>query len=110
MKWGYVSYHFPHHYINYRILCNEKAAKKLKKSQAELRQHYSSRSTMDMERAIGDLGGKIHLPSNLYANLSQRAVFRCQVNALKAMVPDLNEPINPLPRGSQDLGDGYVLL
>ena len=26
------------------------------------------------------------------------------------MVPDLDEPINPLPRGSQDLGDGYVLL
>jgi hypothetical protein len=37
MKWGYVNYHFPHHYINYCILCNEKA----EKSQAELRQHYS---------------------------------------------------------------------
>jgi hypothetical protein len=28
MKWGYVSYHFSHHYINYCILCNEKAEKK----------------------------------------------------------------------------------
>jgi hypothetical protein len=25
MKWSYVSYHFLHHYINYHILCNEKA-------------------------------------------------------------------------------------
>ena len=41
MKWGYVGYHLPHCYINHRILCNEKAAKKPKKSRAELRQHYS---------------------------------------------------------------------
>jgi hypothetical protein len=67
-------------------------------------------SQWTMERAIGDLSGEIRLPSNPYANLSQRAVRRCQVNALKAMVPDLEEPINLLPRGSQDLGDGYVLL
>src|SRR6266481_3555101 len=42
MKWGYVSYHFSHHYINYCILCNEKAEKKPKKSRAESWQHYSS--------------------------------------------------------------------
>jgi hypothetical protein len=42
MKWGYVIYHFPHCYINYCILCNEKAEKKLKKNWAELRQHYST--------------------------------------------------------------------
>jgi hypothetical protein len=41
IKWGYVSYHFSHCYINYCIRCNEKAAKKPKKSRAELRQHYS---------------------------------------------------------------------
>jgi hypothetical protein len=29
MKWGYVRYHFLHCYINYCILCNEKAEKKL---------------------------------------------------------------------------------
>jgi len=28
MKWGYFSDHFLHRYINYRILCNEKARKK----------------------------------------------------------------------------------
>ena len=28
IKWGYVGYHLPHCYINYRILCNKKAAKK----------------------------------------------------------------------------------
>lgn len=44
-------------------------------------------SQWTMERAIGDLGGEIRLPSNLYANLSQRAVRCCQVNAIKAMVP-----------------------
>ena len=32
MKWGYVSYHFPHRYINYHILCNKKAKKKAKLS------------------------------------------------------------------------------
>ena len=31
MKWGYVIYHFWHRYINYRILCNEKAEKKAAK-------------------------------------------------------------------------------
>ena len=36
MKWGYVRYHFPHCYINYHILCNVKATKKLKKK-AKLR-------------------------------------------------------------------------
>ena len=35
MKWGYVSYHFLHRYINYHILCNEKATKQAKKK-AEL--------------------------------------------------------------------------
>ena len=28
MKWGYVSYHFLYCYINYCILCNEKAEEK----------------------------------------------------------------------------------
>jgi hypothetical protein len=32
MKWGYVSYHFPHRYINNHILCNEKAKRKAKLS------------------------------------------------------------------------------
>jgi hypothetical protein len=36
MKWGYVSYHFSHHYINYCILCNEKAKKKPSRAVATL--------------------------------------------------------------------------
>jgi hypothetical protein len=67
-------------------------------------------SQWTMERVIGDLGSEIRQPSNPFANLSQRAVRRCQVNALKAMIPDLEEPTNVLPRGAQDLGGGYVLL
>jgi len=30
MKWGYVRYHFPHHYINYCIFYNAKVEKKAK--------------------------------------------------------------------------------
>lgn len=67
-------------------------------------------SQWTMERAIGDLGGEIRLPSNPYANLSQRALRRCQVNALKSMIPDLEEISSTLPRGALDLQGGYVLL
>jgi hypothetical protein len=67
-------------------------------------------SQWTMERIIGDLGGEIRQPSKPYANLSQRAVRRCQVNALKAMIPNLEEPQGSLPRGAQDVGDGYILL
>ncbi|OBZ65434.1 hypothetical protein A0H81_14606 [Grifola frondosa] len=65
-----------------------------------------------MERFIGDLGSEIKQHSNPYANLSQRAVSRAQINALKAMVPDLDPTrgLPYLPYGSKDLGDGYVLL
>ena len=63
-----------------------------------------------MERAIGDLGGEICLPSNPFANLSQRAVLRCQVNTLKVILPELNKPKNLLPRGTLDLCGSYVLL
>ena len=44
-----------------------------------------------------------------YANLSQRGFRRAQVNALKAMIPKL-EKTTKNPRGSEDLGDNYVLL
>ncbi|OBZ79028.1 hypothetical protein A0H81_01464 [Grifola frondosa] len=65
-----------------------------------------------MERMLGDLGSEIKQHTNPYANLSQRSVRRAQVNALKAMVPNL-DPSRGLPyypRGSLDLGDEYVLL
>jgi hypothetical protein len=67
-------------------------------------------SQWTMERTIGNLGEEIRQPSNPYANLSQRGLFRCQVNALTAMIPDLSPPPPSLPRGAVDLGQGYVLL
>lgn len=63
-----------------------------------------------MERAIGDLGGEIRQPSRPYANLSQRALRRCQTNALKHMFPDLDPEPPRLPRGAIDLGANYILL
>lgn len=63
-----------------------------------------------MERTIGNLGEEIRQPSNPYANLSQRGLLRCQVNALMAMIPDLGPPAPSLPRGAFDLGQGYILL
>lgn len=64
-----------------------------------------------MERSIGDLGGEIRLPSNPFANLSERALLRCQVNALYAMYPALDDDPTPrLPRGALDIGNDYIML
>ncbi|KAI0352686.1 hypothetical protein OH77DRAFT_1408449 [Trametes cingulata] len=68
---------------------------------------------LPMERLIGDLGGQIKQPSNPFANLSQRALRRCQENALKALDPRLDRTqakLGQLPRGALDIGNGYVLL
>ncbi|KAJ7836240.1 hypothetical protein B0H14DRAFT_2363029 [Mycena olivaceomarginata] len=67
-------------------------------------------SQWGMERTIGNLGEEIKQHSNAFANLAQRGIRRCQVNALKAMIPDIEPPENPLPRGAADLGGGYALL
>ncbi|KJA14339.1 hypothetical protein HYPSUDRAFT_150548 [Hypholoma sublateritium FD-334 SS-4] len=67
-------------------------------------------SQWTMERTIGNLGEEIRQPSNPYANLSQRGLLRCQVNALTAMIPDLCPPPTSLPRGAIELGQGYILL
>ncbi|KAJ6566790.1 hypothetical protein B0H19DRAFT_1067069 [Mycena capillaripes] len=67
-------------------------------------------SQWGMERTIGNLGEEIKQHSNPFANLAQRGIHCCQVNALKAMIPDIEPPDNPLPRGSKDLGDDYALL
>ena len=66
-------------------------------------------SQWTMERTIGNLTQELRQPSNPFANLSQRALLRCQVNALKNIIPDLEEPTG-LPRNAIDLGDGYILL
>jgi hypothetical protein len=64
-----------------------------------------------MERTIGDLGREIRQPSNPFANLAQRALRRSQVNALKNMYPELDPTATlHMPKFSQDLGNGCVLL
>ncbi|KJA14969.1 hypothetical protein HYPSUDRAFT_149723, partial [Hypholoma sublateritium FD-334 SS-4] len=68
-------------------------------------------SQWTMERTIGSLGQEIRQPSNPYANLSNRGVLRCQVNALTAMLPGQSTASDrSLPRGAIDLGSGYALL
>ena len=67
-------------------------------------------SQWTMERTIGNLVSEICQPSNPYANLSQCGLQRSQVNALKAIYPDLDEENNTIPRGAINLGNDYVLL
>jgi hypothetical protein len=62
-----------------------------------------------MERTIGNLTQELWQPSNLYANLVQGTLLHCQINSLKNIIPELEEPTG-LPRNAIDLGDGYVLL
>ena len=63
-----------------------------------------------MERTIGNLGAELRQPSNPFANLAQRGLLRSQINALKAMFPDLEPDKSAMPAGSLDIDDGYVLL
>lgn len=63
-----------------------------------------------MERTIGNLGQEIQQPSKTYENLSKGGICCAQVNTLKAMLPELDEPPKGLPAGTVDLGDGYALL
>jgi hypothetical protein len=63
-----------------------------------------------MERTIGNLGEEIRQHSNPYANLSERGVRRARTNALKALIPDLDEDTDRIPRGGQDIGGGFRLL
>jgi hypothetical protein len=67
-------------------------------------------SQWTMERTIGNLVAEIRQPSNPYANLSQRGLERSQVNAIKAIYPDLDEEAKTIPKGAIDLGDDFVLL
>ncbi|KAF6741626.1 hypothetical protein DFP72DRAFT_244939 [Ephemerocybe angulata] len=62
-----------------------------------------------MERAIGYLTQELRQPSNPYHNLSERGLRRAQVNALNAMVGDLEPEPSP-PANSIDFGDGYLLM
>ena len=62
-----------------------------------------------MERMIGNLTEEMKQPSLPFANLAQRGLRQAQVNALKVMMPNLQKD-EKNPRGSQDIGDGYILL
>ncbi|KAJ7334932.1 hypothetical protein DFH08DRAFT_632607, partial [Mycena albidolilacea] len=67
-------------------------------------------SQWTIERTIGNLGQEIKSHSQPYANLAERALRRAQVNALKAMIPDLDPEEAKTVRCSIDLGHGYTLL
>ena len=62
-----------------------------------------------MERTIGNLGEEVKQPSQPYANISQRGVLRCQINAILAMFPSIS-PISSSPSGSISLSSGHILL
>ncbi|KAN0097076.1 hypothetical protein V8E55_001522 [Tylopilus felleus] len=61
---------------------------------------------------MGNLTREIQQPSDPFSNLAQQGIRRCQVNALKAMIPSLHGSDSPesLPCSSTDIGNGYVLL
>jgi hypothetical protein len=66
-----------------------------------------------METAIGNLGEEIRQDHDPYANIAQRGLLHAQTNSLLAMMPNVLIPVDKsstLPRGSKDLGGGYVLL
>jgi len=63
-----------------------------------------------MERTIGNMGQEIRQHSTPYANLAQRALLRAEINALKAIFPDLEDDKAPLPQRSLDIGNGFALL
>ncbi|KAI6109372.1 hypothetical protein EDD16DRAFT_1487121 [Pisolithus croceorrhizus] len=67
-------------------------------------------SQWTMERTIGNLGQEIRQPSDPFSNLAQQGIRRCQVNALKAMLPHLDPPENTNPRALVSLSNGYILL
>jgi hypothetical protein len=62
-----------------------------------------------MERVIGYLGSLLRQPSNPFRNLAAQTRRVATMNALIAMWPDFEKEEGD-PRGSKDLGDGYLLL
>ena len=70
-------------------------------------------SQWTLECTIGNLGEEIKQHSNPFANLSQWGVRHARVNALTAIIPDLEGNTSSrgdLPQGAEDLEGGYVLL
>ena len=62
-----------------------------------------------MERVIGYLGSLLRQPSNPFRHLAVQTRRVATKNALIAIWPDLEVP-KEAPRGSKDLGNGYLLL
>ncbi len=62
-----------------------------------------------LENFIGNITREIRQHVTPYANVSERALRRCQVNALRSMIPAFALP-EPTARHSLDLGDNYILL
>ena len=63
-----------------------------------------------IERTIGNLKYEIRQPSNYLANFANEGLRRARVNALLAMLPELDDAKPRLPPSAVDLGDGYALL
>ena len=66
-------------------------------------------SQWTMERMIGYLGSLLRQPSKIFQNLAAQTKHVAIINALTSMWPELKE-LEDDPRGSKDLGEGYLLL
>ena len=62
-----------------------------------------------MECVIGYLGSLLQQPSNIFQNLAAQTKCVAHTNAFFAMWLDLQKAKGN-PRGSKDLGNGYLLL
>jgi hypothetical protein len=62
-----------------------------------------------MERVIGYMGSLLKQPSNPFRNFAAQTRRVATTNALIAMWPEFEKP-KDAPRGSKDLGDGFLLL
>ena len=64
-----------------------------------------------LETAIGNLGREIRQDRDLYANLTQRAVLRAQVNSLRARFPEVKlefqDPSSSAVSGNACVFEGY---
>lgn len=67
-------------------------------------------SQWPIERTIDNIKEEMKQHSNAFANMQQCGIRRCQVNALKAMVPDLMPSSASHPKRGIDLESGYLLL
>ncbi|KAG1822721.1 uncharacterized protein BJ212DRAFT_1477136 [Suillus subaureus] len=70
----------------------------------------SCSSQWPLEQTIRDIKFNLCQPSNAMANFTEICVLCCQVNALKAILPQFDTNDNLHPHGSFNVGDGYVLL